>query len=163
MREREWTDRPLHPGDMMDHAGLRVTPAPIHDAVMVTGDLTAAIADIAPGAAFVGLYAERGEPGLIRIARDKALCVGATFAEGWHGTFATSDASGLYACLHMSGPALTDALSEGTGADLHGNSPSAAVMFAGQTCLLTRQGETAELWVPAAMETYMTGWFLSRQ
>lgn len=163
MPERDWTDRPLSEGASLEVAGLTITRAAAKPACLISGNLNAALAAVAPDAAMVGLFAERRGKDAVRIARDRALCVGFEGVAGWHTNFAVSPATGLYARFDLSGPALHDALAEGTSADLAQSSASAATLFAGQTCLLTRRSHTAELWVEAAMATYMTSWFAGRQ
>ena len=161
--ERTWTDRPLNEGETKEAAGLTLHRAKTPKACLVSGDLDAALKDLCPSAETVGLYQLRRDVDGIRIARDRALLVEVTGDAGWHKEYALSPASGLYARFDLSGPALDDVLAEGTSADLGMGSPSAAVQFAGLTCLLTRSSHGAELWVEAAFATYMTSWLLGRQ
>lgn len=162
MPERDWTDRPLTCGETILASGLTITRAPVEDACLVSGDLIAALEVLAPTAALVGLLDLRQASDGIQIARDRALLIGVAGTAGWQNGFACSPATGLYSRFDLSGPALADALSEGTSADLSSGSPSAAVLFAGLTCLLTRRGDAAELWVETAFTTYMTSWLVGR-
>lgn len=162
MRERDWTDRPLSIGATAQAAGLSITRAPADQACLISGNLDAALASFSPNAALVGLLKHRRPTDGIRIARDRALLIGVAGTAGWQNGFASSPASGLYARFDLTGPALDDALSEGTPVDVTQTSASAALLFAGQTCLLTRRDDTAELWVEAAFATYMTGWLMGR-
>ncbi|GAB5446832.1 hypothetical protein [Gymnodinialimonas sp.] len=163
MRERQWNDRPLAEGATVEVAGLVIQRASTEPLCLISGNLIKAMADLAPGAKTVGLHALRGANDGVRIARDRAMLVGVEGEEGWHEGYACSPATGLYARFDLSGPALQDALAEGTSADLDAGSPSAAVLFAGQTCLLTRSTIGAELWVEAAFATFMTSWLTRRQ
>lgn len=163
MRERDWADRPLAEGASVEVAGLTVCRVMSEPACLVSGDLEAALTALSPGSAMVGLYAERRATDAVRIARDRTIFTGIQGVAGWRDGFAVSPATGLYARFELSGLALNDALAEGTQADLTLGSPSAAVLFAGQTCLLTRHGDVAEVWVEAAMATYMTSWLTGRR
>ncbi len=162
MKERDWTDRALAEGETMTVAGLTIHLAPAAPSCLISGDLEAAIAALAPGGRSIGLFQDRPLIAAIRIARDRALLVGATGEPGWHDGYAISPATGLYTCFQISGADVMDALTEGTGADLTASSPAASLQFAGITCLLTRQGKLAELWVEAAMATYVTSWLMGR-
>ncbi len=162
MKERDWTDRALAEGETMSAAGLTIHRAPATPSCLISGDLEAAIAALAPGARSIGLFQDRPPIAAIRIARDRALLVGATGEPGWRDGYAISPATGLYTCFRISGADVMDALAEGTGADLTASSPAASLQFAGITCLLTRQDKMAELWVEAAMATYMTTWLAGR-
>ncbi|WP_224814258.1 hypothetical protein [Hasllibacter sp. MH4015] len=163
MRERDWTNRPLAVGQRIEAAGLVAERAAPEQACLVSGDLEAAIAALCAGAPFVGLDQDRPERAAIRIARDRVMLVGCEAGAEWRDGYAISPATGLYARFDLSGPGVAAALAEGTSADLEAGSPSAAVLFAGLVCLLTRRGETAELWVEAAQATYMTSWLAGRQ
>lgn len=163
MPEREWTDRPLAEGARVEVAGLVIYRAVSEPACLISGNLIKGMARLAPRAEVVGLYELRRADDGIRIARDRALLMGISGEEGWRDGTACSPASGLYARFDLSGPALEAALAEGTSANLDAGSPSAAVLFAGQTCLLTRSDAGAELWVETAFATYMTTWLTRRQ
>uniref|UniRef100_A0A975YG62 Uncharacterized protein n=2 Tax=Gymnodinialimonas phycosphaerae TaxID=2841589 RepID=A0A975YG62_9RHOB len=163
MSEREWTDNRLIEGAALEHAGLMIRRAVTEAACLISGNLAKGLEACSPISQMVGLYQLRRAHDGIRIARDRALLVGVAGPEGWHDGYACSPATGLYTRFDLSGPALDDALAEGTSADLADGSPSAAVLFAGLTCLLTRNETGAELWVETAFTTYMTTWFARRQ
>lgn len=142
-------------------AELRIEDAP--GAALISGDLDAGIAALTPGAPLLGLGGVAGSgPYAIRMARDRVLLIltaPCTAAPGWHGSYALSPACDGWRCLRLSGPEAETLLSEGTGADLTGGSPGAAVLFAGLTCAIVRQGDDWLIWVERGHDATLWHWF----
>lgn len=165
MREMNWPELPDLSGEIIARNDLRVTGATAPAALLISGDLDAALAALAPGAPMLGLGADTQADGgagtwAARIARDRALLVGAALpdvAAGWHaGGYGISQAGDLWRLFAVAGSAADRVIAEGTSADITAASPSAAVLFAGQTCLLLRQrgawligAETPRAWALA--------------
>jgi hypothetical protein len=109
---------------------------------LISGDLDAAIADLAPGAPMLGLYAlaPEGAHGL-RIGRTSALLVTpaplAVF-DGWRDGWCATSVDDAWAAVEISGEDASQALMQATLADLASGSPSAAVIYFGLRGLLVR-------------------------
>jgi hypothetical protein len=164
MDERIWTNTSPEPGQRADYPGLTVTcDAPV-GAQMISGDLEAALAVLAPGAPVLGCGAPAPQgPHAIRVARDRAILVTPAplvVQPGWHGSYALSLADDLYATIILSGPRADEIASACTATPLDGSSASAATLFAGVGALVTRRGgtlavrvqwpEAASLWAALA-------------
>lgn len=144
MDERIWTNPSPEPGQVAEFPGLSVTCDAPGGALMVSGDLMAAIAALSPGAPFVGCGGTAPErPYAIRVARDRAILVTPEPLDavpGWHGSHAVSPADDLYAVISLSGPRLDEIAAACTSTPLDGSSPSAATLFAGLGAHVTRRG-----------------------
>ena len=143
MRERNWAPARAPEGALIDRPRLAVRAVEGRGQALISGDLDAAMAALAPGAPMLGLYAlAPAGPHALRIARDRALLVtpaplGA--ADGWRdraGARPRSTTAGSR--VDVEGPDAPLALMQGTSADLAAGSPSAALRFAGLPCLLAR-------------------------
>ncbi|PZO81773.1 MAG: hypothetical protein DI629_02705 [Mesorhizobium amorphae] len=145
-----WTARPL--------AGL--------SRFLVSGDLDAARARIAPDATEVGLGAVATSlPVLARIAPDRALFVLENAPEivpGWHDGVAVTPADSLYAAFALEGSLVREVLREATAAPLDGSSRSAALLFAGLPALLFRLNETVYIHLEAPLATALWRWLETR-
>ena len=142
MRERDW--RPARRADelVIDRPRLEARSLAGLGQTLVSGDAAAGIAALAPGAPILGLYAlAPASPHALRIARDRALLVTPqpiNADEGWRDGWSATPVDDGWAIVEVAGADAGLALMQGTSADLAGGSPSAAVMFAGQRCLLAR-------------------------
>ena len=132
MVERDWTTRAPDPGAALTADGITIICHGQDGATMVSGDLRAAIAALAPGAPMLGL----GEllppqPFALRIARDRALiCTDSPLmVSGWQGTFAASYADDLYLEIRITGPRAPEVVAACLTAPE--GSPSTATYFAG--------------------------------
>jgi sarcosine oxidase gamma subunit len=132
---------------------------------LISGDLEAAIAALAPGAPLLGVHALAPEGAhALHIARDRALLVTAApiaKAEGWReGWCATVVADGWVA-VDVEGPDAALVLMQGTSSDLAAGSPSTAILFAGLRCLLLQTAAGFRLHVEAhwleALLTWLDG------
>ncbi len=159
MDERAWTNRTPAPGDRIEGTGVTIGCVAPGGAVMISGDLDAALAALMPGAPLIGLGAGAPEgPFALRIARDRALVVtDAPLAAtpGWHGSYAATPADDLYFCLVVEGEAAATIAACGTGAPLDASSPSAMVLFAGTPCLVARGNGGFRIWVQRSDAAYL--------
>jgi hypothetical protein len=162
MREMNWTPaRPIE-GTLIDRPRFTARALIGRGHTLISGDLDAAIASLAPGAPMLGLYAliPRGAHAL-RIARDRALIVtpaplGA--ADGWLDGWCATSVDDGWAAIDVAGPDAPLALIQGTSANLAGSSRSAAVLFAGLRCLLTRTETGFRLHVEAPWLEALLAW-----
>lgn len=166
-RGRFWTPAPDWRAASLEGEGWRARRIHGLGQTLVSGDLDAARAALAPGAGEVGLWGVAGEGAgdgayAARIARDRALLVTPSplaAAPGWRDGFAVSPCDDLYAAVEISGPAMPQLVAEGTAADLEAGSRSAAVLFSGVSCLLYRAGpERARLHVESPFAAYIWTW-----
>ena len=130
MREMNWPPARRAEGTLIERPRLQARALSGRGSAMISGDLDAAIAALAPGAPILGLYAPAPEGAhALRIARDRALLVtpaplGA--AEGWREGWCATSVDDAWAAVDVAGPDAPLALAQGTSADLAGGSPSAA-------------------------------------
>ena len=163
-RGRFWLPVPDWRTASLDGEGWRARRIPDVRQTLVSGDLGAARSVLAPGLVEVGLWeiAESGAA-VVRIARDRALIVSISSppmaAPGWHDRFAVSPCDDLYAVLEISGASVADVVAEATAVDFTDGSRSAALLFAGVSCLLYRSGpQTARLHVESPFAAYIWTW-----
>lgn len=162
MVERDWTTRTPDPGATLTAEGITITCLAPRGATMVSGDLGAAVAALAPGAPMLGLLdpVPNGAYAL-RVARDRALiCTEAPLGiSGWQGSFAASRADDLYAVVTVTGPRTGDIAAACLSAPA--GSPSTATLFAGigalvaglsegGLCLRVQHPDAAALWAHLA-------------
>jgi sarcosine oxidase gamma subunit len=142
MRETNWTPARQVEGTLVARPGFSVRARTGLGQTLISGDLDAALAALAPGARFVGLYGLAPDgPHALRIAPDKALLVtpgplGA--ADGWREGWSATSVDDGWVAVEVEGDGASLVLMQGTAADLTAGSPSAAVLFAGRRCLLAR-------------------------
>ena len=142
MREMAWAPARQGAGTQVDRPWLTARVLASCGHALVSGDLEAAIAALAPGAPLLGLYAPAPAGAhALRIGRDRAMLVtpaplGA--ADGWRDGFCATAVDDGWSAVDVSGADAPSALAQGTSADLAAGSPSAAVRFAGLRCLLAR-------------------------
>ena len=153
MRERDWTTLAPRFGAALQRDALTVRKRSSGGAVLVSGDLDAAIAALAPGAPMIGQLADLPESSAyaLRIARDRALlCSAEPFGArpGWHDGYALSPADDLYAEIEITGD--TDGTLAASCMSASPGSPSAMTLFAEHPCLVARAGDTLRVWVPQA-------------
>lgn len=135
---------------------------------LIGGRLDLALAALAPGARFVGLWQFADvAPYALRIGRDKAQLVGGIAAverSGWRDDgWTASAASDAQAVFEIEGAATRDIVAEAVAADLDAESPSAAVVFAGVPALLHRAASgAARLHVEASLAAYVWRWLETR-
>ncbi len=143
MRETDWAPAREPVGALVEQAGFVVRARTGLGQTLMSGDLEAALTTLARGAPpMLGLYelVPRGRHAL-RIARDRALLVTPApiaAAQGWRDGFCATPMDDAYAVIDVEGEGAHLVLMQATAADLRAGSPSAALMFAGQRCLLAR-------------------------
>lgn len=131
---------------------------------LLAGDVDAGRDRLLPGLSWTGLWQMAApDRAAIRIARDKALLVGVAadaLPAGWQdrGWTALAADDGWFV-IDIAGEGAGDVAAQGTAADLHAASPSAAILFAGVSAVLYRIGETtARLHVERPFATYIWHW-----
>jgi sarcosine oxidase gamma subunit len=142
MRETEWTPARRAEGALVARPAFTARARTGLGQTLVSGDLDAALNALVRGAPRIGLYepAPKGNHAL-SIARDRALLVtpapiGA--ADGWRDGWCATSVDDGWVAIDVEGAQTELVLMQGTSADLTAGSPSAALMFAGQPCLLAR-------------------------
>lgn len=142
MRETDWTPARGAKGALIARPGLTARARSRIGQTLISGDLAAALAELAPGAPFVGLYGPApGWAYALRIAPDKALLVTPAAIradEGWREGWAATPVDDGWVALDVRGAQAPLVLMQATAADLWAGSPSAALLFAGLRCLLAR-------------------------
>lgn len=164
MDDRDWTDRPLAPGASIDAAGVRVTRGTAGAQYLISGNLDAALAALAPEAARLGFAQVAGTGDIaIRIARDRALLV--TLAPvnrdgGWQAEgFALSPAGGLYVPLALQGEGAAGLLAQMLASAPPHGSPSAMVHVLGRPGLVTGRPDGLTLWIEPGHLAFVTEFF----
>jgi sarcosine oxidase gamma subunit len=142
MRERDWGPARYPEGTLIDRPRLIVRAIEGRGHALLSGDLEAGLAALAPGAPLLGLHGFAPEgPHALRIARDRALLVtparlGAQ--DGWRDGWCATAVDDGWTAVEVEGADAPLVLMQGTSADLAAGSPSAALRFAGLVCLLIR-------------------------
>ncbi|HEX9170204.1 MAG TPA: hypothetical protein VF886_14980 [Roseiarcus sp.] len=142
MRETRWPAARGHAGILIDRSRLQVRALGGLGQTLISGDLEAAMATLAPGAPTLGLVAlaPQGVHAL-RIGRASALLVTSaplTVLDGWRDGWCATSIDDGWAAVEVSGADAPQALAQATSADLAAGSPSAAVVFFGLRGLLAR-------------------------
>ena len=109
---------------------------------LISGEIDAGLAALAPGAPTLGLHALAPEGAhALRIGRRSALLVTPAplaAADGWRDGWCATPVDDGWAAVEVTGADASQALAEATSADLAAGSPSAAVLFFGLRGLLVR-------------------------
>ena len=119
----KWTPPPDWRTAALEGDGWAARPAPPLSRLLVSGDIAAAMADLAPAGKDVGLWQICGDAAYaLRIGHDRALIVSSTQSDaqtGWnpHG-YAVSPANDGWMALDIAGPAMRELVAEMTVADL---------------------------------------------
>jgi hypothetical protein len=142
MREMRWPPARSGAGLLIDTPRLEARRRSEVGQTLISGDLEAAAAQLAPGAPMLGLYAPAPEGAhALRIGRSSALLVSPAplvVADGWREGWCATCVDDGWAAIDVSGAGAPLALAEGTSADLTAGSRSAAVIFFGLRGLLAR-------------------------
>jgi hypothetical protein len=142
MREMEWL--PARGGSelLIDRQRLTVRRLGGLGQTLISGDLDAAIADLAPSAPMLGLYALAPESAhALRIGRQSALLVTPaplSVVEGWRAGWCATRVDDGWAAVDVSGADAAQALMQATSADIASDSPSTAAMIFGLRGLLAQ-------------------------
>jgi hypothetical protein len=142
MREMEWPPARGGAGLLIDRQRLNARRIGGLGQTLISGNLDAAIAEIAPGAPMLGLYALAPEGAhALRIGRTSALLVTPAplaAADGWRDGWCATSVDDGWAAVEVSGADAPQALMQATSADLALGSPSAAVLVFGLRGLLAK-------------------------
>ncbi len=161
MREMRWPPARAGAGLLVDRPRLHARATSGLGQTLISGDLEAAIAALAPGAPMLGLYALAPESAhALRIGRASALLTTPApliVADGWREGWCATAVDDGWVAIDVSGADALEALAQGTSADPAVGSPSAAVVFFGLQCLLARTAAGFRLHVEAPwLETLLT-------
>jgi sarcosine oxidase gamma subunit len=161
--EMAWPAPIAAPGARFERWSFTVSILPPAGATLISGALGPALEALAPGAPLVGLGGEVGQGAhALRIARDTALLATSEpldAPEGWFAEgYAVSAADDAWIVFEIDGPGAADVVAQGTAADLAAGSPSAACLFAGRPCLLSRRGGAFRLHAEATFAEYLFEW-----
>ena len=161
MREMQWPPARAGAGLLIDRQRLTVRRLGGLGQTLISGDLDAAVAALAPGAPVLGLYAllPAGAHAL-RIGRMSALLVTLaplSVVDGWREGWCATSVDDGWAAIEVSGEDAGNALMQATSADLASGSPSAAVLVFGLRGLLVRTPSGFRMHVEAPwLETLLT-------
>jgi hypothetical protein len=135
MREMEWPAARGGAELLIDRQRLTARRLGGLGQTLISGNLDAAIAGLAPGAPMLGLYAlPPASAHALRIGRASALLVTPTpisVVEGWRDGWCATSVDDGWAAVEVSGADAPQALMQATSADLASGSPSAAIFVFG--------------------------------
>ena len=166
MDEREWAPRLTLSVPIVARDDLHIAAQPPTGATLLSGDIDAAIAALAPSAPCIGLGGMTGEPPyLLVIARDRGCLITPAPLEAetaWNRQgFALTPADDAWVFFVVSGTGAEAVIAEGCAADLAAGSPSAATLFAGHPALLVRNPKGFVLGVSAPEAESVARWLLA--
>jgi hypothetical protein len=142
MREMEWPPARGGAELLIDRQRLTVRRLGGLGQTLISGDLEAAIAALAPDAPMLGLYAPApNNAHALRIGRTSALLVTPAplaIVDGWREGWCATSVDDGWAAVDISGSDATQALMQATSVDIASGSPSAAVLLFGLRALLAR-------------------------
>jgi hypothetical protein len=161
MREMEWAPARGGAELLIDRQRLTARRLGGLGQTLISGDLDAAIAALAPSAPMLGLYALAPSGAhALRIGRTSALLVTPaplSVVEGWRDGWCATGVEDGWAAVEVSGEDAQQALMQPTSADLASGSPSAAVLVFGLRGLLVRTPSGFRVHVEAPwLETLLT-------
>lgn len=129
---------------------------------LISGEVDAAVASLAPGAPILGLYALAPESAhALRIGRRSALLVtpaALAVNDGWRDGWRATSVDDGWAAVEVSGDAAPQALMQATSADLASGSRSAAVLVFGLRGLLARTQAGFRVHVEATWLETLIAW-----
>ena len=161
MRETRWPAARGRAGTLIDRPRLQARALDGLGQTLISGDLDAAIAALAPSAPTLGLYALAPQGAhALRIGRASALLVtpvAIAAADGWRDGWCATSVDDGWAAVEVFGADAPHALAQATSADLGAGSSSAAVIVFGLRGLLARTEAGFRLHVEAPwLETLLT-------
>jgi hypothetical protein len=161
MRETRWPAARERAGVLIDRPGLQARELDGLGQTLISGDLDAAVAALAPGAPILGLHAlAPAGAHALRLGRASALLVTSAplaATNGWRDGWCATSVDDGWAVVEVTGADGPQALAQGTSADLAAASPSAAVLVFGLRALLARTPAGFRLHVEAPwLETLLT-------
>ena len=142
MREMEWPPARGGAELLIDRQRLIARRLGGLGQTLISGNLDAAVAGLAPGAPMLGLYALAPEGAhALRIGRMSALLITPAplaVMDGWRDGWCATNVDDAWAAVEISGADAPQALMQATSADLASGSPSAAVFVFGLRGLIAR-------------------------
>jgi sarcosine oxidase, subunit gamma len=161
MRETQWPPARGGAELLIDRQRLTVRRLDGLGQALISGDLDAAIAKLAPGAPILGFYALAPTGAhVLRIGRQSALLVTPaplSATDSWRDGWCATSVDDGWAAVEVSGEDAGNALMQATSADLASGSPSAAVLIFGLRGLLVRTSSGFRVHVEAPwLETLLT-------
>jgi hypothetical protein len=162
MREMRWAPPRGSPELVIDRPRLAARRLGDLGQTLISGDLGAAVAELAPGAPTLGLYALVPEGAhALRIGRTSALLVTPAplaAVDGWRDGWCATSVDDGWAAVEVSGADAPQALMQATSADLASGSPSGAVLFFGLRSLLARAPSGFRVHVEAPWLETLLAW-----
>jgi hypothetical protein len=162
MREMEWPPARGGAELLIDRQRLTARRLGGLGQTLISGDLDAAIAEIAPGAPMLGLFGFAPESAhALRIGRASALLVTPTpisVAEGWRPGWCATCVDDGWVAIEISGADGAPALMQATSADIASGSPSAAAMIFGMRGLLVKTPSGFRVHVQAPWLETLLAW-----
>jgi hypothetical protein len=129
---------------------------------LISGDLDAAVAALAPDAPMLGLYALLpGGAHTLRIGRTSALLITPALlatTDGWRDGWCATSVDDGWAAVEVSGADAAQALMRATSADLASLSPSAAALVFGLPALLARTPSGFRVHIESAWLETLLAW-----
>ena len=163
MREMEWPPARGGAGLLIDRQRLNARRLGGLGQTLISGDLDAAIAKIAPGAPMLGLFGFAPESAhALRIGGASALLITPAplaVVDGWRDGWCATSVDDAWAPVEISGADAAQALMQATSADLASGSPSAAVFLFGLRFLLARTPSGFRVHVEAPWLETLRSWF----
>jgi hypothetical protein len=161
-REMEWPPAHGDAAPLIDRQRLTARRLGGLGQTLVSGDLDAALAALAPGAPTLGLYALAPEGAhALRIGRTSALLVTpAPLAalDGWRDGWCATSVDDGWAAVEVKGEDAGQSLMQATSADLASGSPSAATLVFGLRGLLVKTPAGFRVHVEASWLETLLAW-----
>ena len=162
MREMHWAPARSGAEPLIDRPRLAARWLGGLGQTLISGDVDAALAALAPGAPTLGLYAPAPDSAhALRIGRNSALLVTpAPLAarDGWRDGWCATSVDDGWAAVEVSGADAAQALMQATSADLASGSPSAAALVFGLRALLARRPAGFRIHVEAPRLETLIAW-----
>jgi hypothetical protein len=162
MREMQWPAARGGAESLVDRQRLMARRLIGLGQTLISGDLDAAIAELAPGAPMLGLYALAPEGAhALRIGRTSGLLVTPaplSIVDGWRDGWCATSVDDGRAAVNISGADAPQALMQATSADLASSSPSAVAMIFGLRGLLVRTPSGFRVHVEAPWLETLLAW-----
>jgi hypothetical protein len=162
MRETQWPAARGRAGLLIDRPRLQARAQDGLGQTLVSGNVEAAVAALAPGAPTLGLYALAPDGAhALRIGRASALLVtpsAISAPDGWRDGWCATSVDDGWAAVEVSGADAPQALMQATSADLAAGSPSAAILVFGLRGLVAQTKAGFRLHVEAPWLETLLAW-----
>ena len=162
MREMDWAPARGGAELLIDRPRLTARRLGGLGQILISGDLDAAVAGLAPAAPILGLYTRAPEGAhALRIGRMSALLVTPAplvAVDGWRDGWCATNVDDGWAAVEVSGANAPQALMQATSADLALGSPSAAVMIFGLRGLLAQTSSGFRVHIESSWLETLLAW-----